>query len=175
MTDARVVEFDEFYRGTAARVVHLVYATTGDLTLAQDATQEAYARAWADWDRVSRHDDPLSWVRTVARRLAISQWRHSRARDRAYRRVGTGPGPAAPTEDRVAVVTALRAIPAEQREALVLHYIADLSIDRIATETGTPPGTIKARLHRGRARLAALLAPTDPAPRPGEETRHEHR
>ena len=38
-------EFDAFYRDTARRVVHLVYGFTGDLTVAQDATQEAYARA----------------------------------------------------------------------------------------------------------------------------------
>ena len=46
------VEFDEFYRGTVRRVTHLVYATTGDLGLAQDCTQEAYARAWQQWSRV---------------------------------------------------------------------------------------------------------------------------
>ena len=41
------------------------------------------------------------------------------------------------------------------REAVTLHYIGDLSIEQIAHETNTPAGTIKARLHRGRAQLAA--------------------
>ena len=68
-------DFDAFYRGTARRVIHLVYASTGDLTLAQDCTQEAYARAWQQWSTVHTYDDPLAWVRTVARRLAISAWR----------------------------------------------------------------------------------------------------
>lgn len=45
--------FDAFYRGTAPRVVRLVYATTGDLTVAQDVTQEAYARAWQKWSTVA--------------------------------------------------------------------------------------------------------------------------
>lgn len=164
MADARTADFDEFYRGTATRVVHLVYASTGDLTLAQDCTQEAYARAWADWDRVCRADEPLAWVRTVARRLAISEWRRSRARDRAYTRHGVGPTARPPDETHVAVTRALRELPEEMREAVVLHYIADLPVDQIAAETGTPPGTVKARLHRGRARLARLLAETDPAP-----------
>lgn len=173
--DAAAADFDELYRGSAARVVHLVYANTGDLTLAQDATQEAFARAWADWDRVSHHDDPLSWVRTVARRLAISEWRRSTARERAYTRHGLATAPPQPNEDRVAVTAALRRIPVEMREAVVLHYIADLSVDQIAAETGAPPGTIKARLHRGRARLAELLGAADtepsranPTPRRGE-------
>ena len=73
------------------------------------------------------------------------------------------------------MTAALRRIPDEMREAVVLHYIADLSVEQIATETGTPSGTVKARLHRGRARLAELLGVADtepsrpkPTPRRGE-------
>jgi DNA-directed RNA polymerase specialized sigma24 family protein len=40
---------------------------------------------------------------------------------------------------------------------VTMHYIGDLSIDQIAHETNTPAGTIKARLHRGRALLAQAL------------------
>jgi RNA polymerase sigma-70 factor (sigma-E family) len=150
-------EFDAFYRGTARRVVHLVYASTGDLGLAQDCTQEAYARAWQQWSTVRTHDDPLAWVRTVARRLAISAWRKSSGQERAYRRHGATADTGPPSEDRVAVVAALRTLSEPVREALTLHYIGDLSIDQIAHETNTPAGTVKARLHRGRAQLAAAL------------------
>jgi RNA polymerase sigma-70 factor (ECF subfamily) len=153
----RDAEFDAFYRETARRVVHLVYASTGDLGLAQDCTQEAYARAWQQWSTVRTHDDPLAWVRTVARRLAISAWRKSTGQERAYRRHGTTGDTGPPNEDRVAVVTALRTLSEPVREALTLHYIGDLSIDQIAHETNTPAGTVKARLHRGRAQLAAAL------------------
>jgi RNA polymerase sigma-70 factor (ECF subfamily) len=57
----------------------------------------------------------------------------------------------------VAVVAALRELPDPVREAVTMHYIGDLSIDQIAHETNTPAGTIKARLHRGRALLAQAL------------------
>jgi RNA polymerase sigma-70 factor (sigma-E family) len=154
-------DFDDFYRATASRVVHLVYATTGDLTLAQDCTQEAYAKAWADWRRVRSHEEPLSWVRTVARRLAISEWRRGQARQRAYTKVGEDGPTAGPTEDRVAILEALRQLSPTLRETVTLHYIGDLSIDQIAAETDTPAGTIKARLHRGRTQLAELLRTTD--------------
>ena len=150
-------EFDEFFRGSVRRVTHLVYATTGDLGLAQDCTQEAYARAWQQWSTVRTHEDPLAWVRTVARRLAISAWRKSTGQARAYQRVGTTGDASPPSENRVAVVAALRTLSEPVREALTLHYIGDLSIEQIAHETNTPAGTIKARLHRGRAQLAAAL------------------
>jgi RNA polymerase sigma-70 factor (ECF subfamily) len=57
----------------------------------------------------------------------------------------------------VAVVAALRTLPAPVREAVTMHYIGDLSIEQIAHETNTPAGTVKARLHRGRAQLAQAL------------------
>ncbi|HEY7717244.1 MAG TPA: SigE family RNA polymerase sigma factor [Pedococcus sp.] len=153
----RDAEFDAFYRETARRVVHLVYAHTGDLGLAQDCTQEAYARAWQQWPTVRTHDDPLAWVRTVARRLAISAWRKSTGQERAFQRHGAAAATGPPTEDRVAVVAALRQLSDPVREAVTLHYIGDLSVEQIAHETNTPAGTVKARLHRGRAQLAAAL------------------
>jgi RNA polymerase sigma-70 factor (ECF subfamily) len=70
-----------------------------------------------------------------------------------------------PDENRVAVIEALRTLSAPVRESVALHYIADLSIVQIAAETGTPAGTIKARLHRGRAQLASALT--------SEESRHD--
>ncbi|QKE85671.1 sigma-70 family RNA polymerase sigma factor [Arthrobacter sp. NEB 688] len=155
----RAAEFDEFYRGTVHRVVHLVYASTGDLGLAQDCTQEAYARAWTQWRSVSAMRDPLAWVRTVARRLAISQWRRHRAHERALARHGAPPPTPPPTPDRVAVLDALAHLSTPVREALTLYYLADLSVEQVADELGAPLGTVKARLRRGRHQLEALLAP----------------
>jgi RNA polymerase sigma-70 factor (ECF subfamily) len=157
-------DFEEFYRATATSVIHLVYAATGDLTLAQDSTQEAFSRAWQRWSAVSTYDDPRAWVRTVARRLAISSWRKTTNQRSAHLRHGPGAEVPPPDENRVAVIEALRTLSAPVRESVALHYIADLSIDQIAAETGTPAGTIKARLHRGRAQLASALT--------SEESRH---
>ncbi|HET7475143.1 MAG TPA: sigma-70 family RNA polymerase sigma factor [Dermatophilaceae bacterium] len=152
------VQFDAFYRANAANVVHLVYAATGDLTVAQDSTQEAFARAWARWSSVSWYDDPLAWVRTVAHRVASSGWRRRSGKHRAYVRHGE-PAPAAgPSEDRVAVLAALQKLSEPVRVAVVLHYLADLPVEQIAQETHAPVGTVKARLHRGRAQLADALS-----------------
>jgi RNA polymerase sigma-70 factor (ECF subfamily) len=57
----------------------------------------------------------------------------------------------------VAFIGAFRKVPAEQRRALVLYYVCDLSVAQIAAETGVPDGTVKARLARGRAALAPYL------------------
>ena len=66
-------------------------------------------------------------------------------------------------------MAALRRLPAAQREAIALHYLADLPVHEVATATGVPVGTVKARLSRGRAALALLLAD---APDTSDEVRH---
>ena len=155
MPDAR--SFDEFYRTTRVRVCAYVYAVSGDLAEAQDATQEAYARAWERWRTISGYTDPEAWVRTVAWRVAASRWRKALNRVVAHRRLGPADSVPGPNEDAVAIARALRRLPEPQRVAVVLHHLVGLSIDQVAVETGVPVGTVKARLSRGRTALSALL------------------
>jgi RNA polymerase sigma-70 factor (ECF subfamily) len=149
--------FDAFYAGTRRRVTHQLYAMTGDLGEAQDVAQEAYARAWQRWSRVSSYEDPEAWVRTVAWRIAVSRWRKARNALSAHRRHRVSGIVPEPSVDTVALVAALRRLPESQRRAVVLFHLCDLSIEQIAGDTGAPVGTVKARLARGRTALAALL------------------
>jgi RNA polymerase sigma-70 factor (ECF subfamily) len=150
-------DFDEFYAVTSGRLLGQVYAATGDLAAAEDAIAEAYARAWQRWPSVQRYGSPEAWVRTVALRVAVSSWRKARNRLRAHDRdLATDP-PAAPGPDRVMLVQALQRIPAKQRRALVLHFIADLPVAEVAREMRSSEGTVKSWLSRGRAALKAEL------------------
>jgi len=154
-------EFDDFYTASFHRVTGQVYAMIGNRDEAQECVQEAFARAWAHRRKLERAEHPEAWVRTTAYRLAVSRWRRTmRGRRPTDRALGPALETAAPSESHVALVSALRKIPEAQRQALVLHHIADLSVQDVAREVGVPEGTIKARLSRGRAALAALL--TDP-------------
>jgi RNA polymerase sigma-70 factor (ECF subfamily) len=154
--------FDAFYRTTRQRVYDCLYALTGDPAEAQDAVQEAYARAWQRWAAVSGYADPEAWVRTVARRIAISGWRRWRSSLRAYRRAGPPPAVPGPGPDRVAIVTALSRLPLAQRTAIVLHHLAGMPVADVAREVGVPEGTVKARLARGRRALAPMLGLEEP-------------
>ncbi|MEV4630671.1 SigE family RNA polymerase sigma factor [Micromonospora sp. NPDC049523] len=150
--------FDEFYQGSRQRLLGYVFLLTGDLAEAQDVVQEAYMRAWQRWSTIRGYDDPEAWMRTVARRIAVSQWRRIRGRARAYLLHGAADPVPAPSLSTVAVVQALSRLPAEQRVAIAMHYLLGMPVVDVARETGAPVGTVKARLHRGRAALAELLA-----------------
>ncbi|MEV7427235.1 MULTISPECIES: SigE family RNA polymerase sigma factor [unclassified Streptomyces] len=151
-------EFDAFYAATAKRLVAAVYAATGDLAEAEDAVQEAYVRAWQRWSRLTREGDPLPWVRTVAMRLAISTWRRTRNRLRAQFRHGPQPDLPGLSADRVELISALRELTPEQRQAVVLHHLLDLPVEQVARETGASSGAVRTRLSRARKILGERLA-----------------
>jgi RNA polymerase sigma-70 factor (ECF subfamily) len=155
MRDAE--SFDEFYRATSRRMLRYGYALTGDLAEAQDIVQEAYVRAWQRWRRVSGYDHPDRWVRLVISRLATDRWRQVRSARLAVRRDGPAEPVAPPNEDTVLLVRALRELPAIHRRALALHYLCDVSVADIASETDVAIGTVKSWLSRGRAALAVVL------------------
>jgi RNA polymerase sigma-70 factor, ECF subfamily len=149
--------FDEFYRGTSRRLLHYAYALTGDLSEAQDLVQEVYVRAWQRWRRISAYDSAESWLRLVLARLATDRWRRLASFRSAMTRSGPMPSVDGPGDDTVVLVRALRRLPESQRRAIALHYLYDLSVDDIATETSAATGTVKSWLSRGRAALAEVL------------------
>jgi RNA polymerase sigma-70 factor, ECF subfamily len=152
-------DFDEFYGATFPGLRSQLYAYLGDRAEAQDVVQEAFCRAFVRWKKISGYEDPVAWVRKVAWNLATSRFRRQRTAMNFLRRQREehldGPSP-----DRVALVRALATIPAQQRRAVVLHYIGQLSVAEIAEQEGVAEGTVKSWLSRGRAALSARLADT---------------
>ncbi|WP_245594501.1 SigE family RNA polymerase sigma factor [Actinospica robiniae] len=156
---AAELEFDEFYQASFRRVVGQVYAMVGSLSEAEDSVQEAFARAWQNWDRISAYGDAETWVRSVAFKISVSSWRKTVNRLTAHKRHAAEeddlPGM---SPDRLAVITALRRIEPDLRQVIVLHHLLDRSVEEISRETGVPTGTVKARLVRGRKGLAPHLS-----------------
>src|ERR1700680_111407 len=72
------LHFDDFFQASAREVAAIVALTTGDVALSEDATQEAMARAYSRWARVSKLDRPDLWVIRVAANIAIDTWRKHR-------------------------------------------------------------------------------------------------
>lgn len=150
--------FDAFYSASFARLVGAIYAMCGDHAEAQDCVQEAFVRAWDHRHQLDQARAPEAWVRTVAWRLAMSRWRRTR---RAFAPPDRSRQPGPPPQPDIMyadLIAGLKQIPAEQRRAIVLHHLCDLSVAEVAEETAAPVGTVKARLSRGRTALAAFMS-----------------
>jgi RNA polymerase sigma-70 factor, ECF subfamily len=156
--------FEEFFAATYGRLVGLLFAFLHDQARAEDAVQDAFASALLRWPVVRRYHDPEAWVRMVAFRRAIDHHRRDARQLRALLRLGPLPPLPPVGPEHVDLVRALRKLPVTQREVLVLHYVAELEVERVAAELRVPVGTVKSRLARGRAALAQELAPDVAAP-----------
>jgi len=156
--DAEADEFDLLYASAAVGILRQMVMLTGDAAEAEDVTAEAFERAWLNWSTVRRCRSPEAWVRTVARRIAVSRWRRMRNSSTAWRRRESRPSPLPDDVDRVALITALQSLPRAQRVAIVLFHFADLPVAQVAEETGASVAAVKQQLVRGRASMALMLA-----------------
>jgi RNA polymerase sigma-70 factor, ECF subfamily len=149
--------FDAYFVRNYGRLVAELHSVVGSVADAEDAVQEAFARASVRWERLRDYDHPDAWVRRVALNLAASSLRRARRRLVAYRRVGVAPPVPAPGEDTVVLAQALGRLRRRHREVLVLHYLAELSVEEMARVLRIPVGTVKGRLFRARAALEREL------------------
>jgi RNA polymerase sigma-70 factor, ECF subfamily len=131
--------------------------------LVQDTFLAAF-RAWVDERRPTRVEP---WLATICLNLARSRYRERRRRppelpieDIDYRLVAADDPAdrAVAMVDAEAVRRAMWDLPAEQRIAIALVDLADMSVLDAAAVMGTPKGTVLSRLHRGRRSLARMLA-----------------
>ena len=157
-----VPTFDDCFDALASVGYRVAYRLLGDRSDAEDTAQEAVARAFARWGRVADHAEP--WVARTTANLALDQLR---ARGRRRRRE-LRDEPSAGTEaarlaiQRVELGRALRALPARQRQVVVLRYLADRPEAEVADALGLSLGTVKRHAHRGLAALRVALDPPVP-------------
>jgi len=144
---------DAVYRAHFGPLSGYAQALTGDAAAAVDIAQEAFTRLLSRWRTVR---DPRAWLFFVATNLARDYWRGvARDRDLVDRSslsvVAVSAAPDPWLRDLV------ERLPVRQRQAVLLHYYADIGVDEIARLLHVPVGTVKRRLHDGRQRLAAEL------------------
>ena len=156
--ESAVDRVQEVYATSYRRLVGQLTGVTGDPVEAEDAVMEAFARAVNARRSFLAADNPEAWLRTVAVNVTRTRWRRGRFfRDVSHRLVAAESYDDLP-DNRLALLAALRQLPAAQREAIALHHLADLPVHEVAEAVGAPVGTVKARLARGRAALAQLLS-----------------
>ena len=150
-------KFAEFFTASWDPCLRAVAACTGNMTMAEDQVAEAFARAWASWDKVSQHPAPRAWVVRTALNAGASWWRR-RSKETVLTRNDIAASDSQGTGLNTAVLSALRRLPARQREVIVLRVLLDLDIDSTARQLGIAPGTVRAHLSRAMTALRNELA-----------------
>ena len=127
---------------------------------AEDLAQDALARAFVTLARMHGQEpaNPRAWLFRIASNLWIDQMRRRHEVAAETPEAPAAP-PAEPRAPREAAGTLLVTLAPQERAAVVLKDVFDLSLDEIAESLGTTAGAVKAALHRGRGKLAEEPAP----------------
>jgi RNA polymerase sigma-70 factor (ECF subfamily) len=157
-------ELVDRYREISFRTAYLIARNGAD---AEDATQDAFVKAYYALDRFRSAEPFRPWILRIVSNEARNRRRSAGRRERLALRVveRRGPGDAAPSPDAAAIaqetrrtlVGALEMLPERDRDVIACRYLLELSEAETATTLGIRPGTVKSRLSRGLARLRREL------------------
>ena len=159
-------EFDEWVAARGPGLLRLAYVLTGNRADAEDAVQDALARALPRWEHIRAVGDPDAYVRRMVVNAHTSWWRRFRKRETPVAETfGSGVDAGPEHEERDRVWRACLALPEAQRVAVVLRYYEQLEYAEIAALTGVAEGSVRSRVSRGIAALRTSLGE--------EESRHD--
>jgi RNA polymerase sigma-70 factor, ECF subfamily len=160
VSDVNVVAtVDSLFRAHYGRLVRALTLACGDQEVAADAVQEAFVKAHLHWRRIEKYDDPVGWIRRVAiNRLRDDHRRQSR-KGRALQRLAGQPQSESVEQHGFDsdLPIILAQLPRQQRIAVALFYVDELSIAEVAAALKVSEGAVKSYLHQGRARLRSVV------------------
>ena len=154
-------EFEMFIRSYQNMVFSVSARIVGNLTDAEDITQEVFLKAYDRFTELRTSGTVGGWLKTVATNLSINHLNRYRSRWRFFSEQ-TEPveiaAEAEPESDRKeALELAIRKLPDPQRVPLVLFHFEEMSYEEIAAKLQVSLAKIKSDIHRGRETLKRLL------------------
>ena len=159
--------FEDIVQRWQGPLVNLAWRFCHDRRRAEEMAQEAFLKAFRFLDRWRGEAAFSTWLFAVATNVYRSRMRRFQPVEVALEKAPAARAPSDPEEDaaRHEMASSVRrlvaALPPKYRDALVLFYFMDMNLTAAAEALGIPQGTLKARLHRARARLERQLG-TDP-------------
>lgn len=170
--------WEQIVRDHSARVFRLAYRLTGNPHDAEDLTQDVFVRVFRSL-HTFQPGTFEGWLHRITTNLFLDSARRKQkirfdglAEGADERLPSSWPTPSEALADAGLdhdVAAALAALPPEFRAAVVLCDIEGLTYEEIASVLDTKIGTVRSRIHRGRAQLRAALAHRRPS---GERARY---
>ncbi len=160
-SDSQRVLFEAYYRRTYA----IAYNILRNRERAEDITQDAFIKAFQNIHQLHDGEKFGSWLAVIASNLARNFLkREKKIYYTDQEKMLYGDSEADCTEEAALrgleidrVRKAIRTLPPEQYQVIVLQYYYDLKVEEIAALVKASPGTVKSRLYRARQKLAGEL------------------
>jgi RNA polymerase sigma-70 factor (sigma-E family) len=163
VTQTRDTEFTDFVAEHGGKLLRTACLVTGEPHLGEDLLQTALAKAYGSWDKVSRADHPVAYVRRLMINAHLSWVRRLTNTEQVIETlpdVGTADHQSTHA-DSDELRRALLGLSLRVRTAVVLRFFEDLSEADTAELMGCSRSTVNNHVTRGLAALRVLLAPAD--------------
>ena len=154
----------ELYQASASRLVRLAHVLIGDRGAAEDIVQDAFTGLYWRWETLRDPGKALPYVRSTVLNSCRSALRRGAPTELFAADLpdfglvlASAETVMLTTEQRRAVMTALRDLPSRQREVLVLRFYLDLSETEIATQMGIGKSSVRSAQHRALTALGRML------------------
>jgi len=157
-----VDDFERFFEQHYGAMVRAISLAIGDAGRAEDLTQEAFARAFRHWSKVSMLERPVAWVYVVALNAERKRWKRDRNAPVPDPVPVSVPDVSGSVVHTIVVRDALDRLAPRQRAAVVLRYLGDLTVADIAEVMACAEGTVKATLHQALKNLRVDLDGSEP-------------
>jgi RNA polymerase sigma factor (sigma-70 family) len=157
----RDADFTAWFDEILPRVFRLASRTAASRAEAEDLASEALARAYAKWPSIRGLPHRDGWVLRTTANLGVDAARHDSrfpwSRLRAQRAEAAAPSVEDQVADRRIVAAALSRLPARQREAVSLRYLAGMTLEETATTMGLGVETVRTHVARGLSAMRSAL------------------
>lgn len=152
-------DFDRLYRATYQRIFATLRMILRNPAAAEDATQEAYLRAFRAWGGWKQDAPAEAWMYRIALNVAFTHRRRERLHEvgEVLRRLGRPKVPDPTEAVQPDLVRELRALPQKQAAAIVLRHLHGFTNREIAAALNVPERTVASRLAAAKSRLRVRL------------------
>lgn len=155
--EQREREFTEFYAASAVALRRTAYVVVRDWHVAEDLTQQAFAKLYVAWPRI-REETRLAYARRAVVNECLSHLRRHRPETPVAEHHETAAEPESGGPDLGA---ALAALPDRQRAIVALRFLDDLPVADVGRLLGIADGTVKSQTARALATLRRRLPELD--------------
>jgi RNA polymerase sigma-70 factor (ECF subfamily) len=156
--------YGELVRRYEQKILMLQLRLTGERALAEDLSQETFLRAWQKLDTFSASGSFGGWLASLAYNVFRAHWRkHRRQKDEVALDDLELSAPAQDETGGADLDRLLGLLSRQDQVIMTLSYAYGLSNTEVGQVLDMPAGTIKARIHRAKAKIRALVENPTPA------------
>jgi RNA polymerase sigma-70 factor (ECF subfamily) len=158
-TTANDIDFNDLARTHWSALYKYAYRLSGNSHTAEDLVQDSLMRAWRSIDRLQNPAAILGWLKTIVRRENARRFERIQPRESAIPtdEIGAERKTYDTSTEAFVLRRAIRALPAEYREPLIMQVLHGCSQQEIANRLGLSPAGVGTRLFRARQKLRQAL------------------